>query len=364
MSAKTSIEWTDRSWNPVRGCSVVSAGCKNCYAMKVAARFSGPGLAYEELALRSPARWTGKVRLVADDLDAPLRWSKAQRIFVNSMSDLFHEGLSDEQIDRVFAVMLVAQSGGHHCRRSSLSHDHDSGDCSGPTFAPHTFQVLTKRAGRMRAYLSAPRREDRVRDALHTLGWSFSDEVAGSVPWPIPNVWLGVSVEDQRAADERIPLLLQTPAALRFLSVEPLLGPVDFEEVPMEDRCYGVLGSGGGLPGIDWVIVGGESGPGARPCSTYWIRDIVAECAAARVPCFVKQLGSRPLERNDCITDRWPGADVEDLIGDDSYEPRYQGELVTLRLRDRKGGDPAEWPDCLRVRAFPASSNLRGREVG
>jgi protein gp37 len=221
---RTKIEWSDATWNPVRGCSRVSEGCRFCYAEAVAARFSGPGMPYEGLARMSSRgpRWTGAVRTVPERLVDPLRWRRPRRVFVNSMSDLFHEALSDAQIDEVFAVMALASS--------------------------HQFQVLTKRPARMRAYLSAldvaervaraamlirPRRredDDRVLDEISTnvlwgarLGGGF--EARGFHRWPLPQVWVGVSVENQATADERIPLLLETPAAVRFLSVEPLLGP-------------------------------------------------------------------------------------------------------------------------------------------
>lgn len=173
MSTHSKIEWTDRTWNPIRGCSLVSPGCTNCYAMRQVHRFDHPGGPYEGLTRMTEHGpvWTGKVRVVEEALAEPPSWRKPCRVFVNSMSDLFHEGVPAEFIDRVFAVMQLARR--------------------------HTFQILTKQPHRM---------------ALHR---------------PPANVWLGVSVENQATADERIPLLLQTPAAVRFLSVEPLLEAVD-----------------------------------------------------------------------------------------------------------------------------------------
>ncbi len=229
MADNTKIEWTDATWNPLRGCSRVSEGCRHCYAEGVAARFSGPGLKFEGIAHRvgGEARWTGKVILVEEKLGEPLRWRRPRRIFVNSMSDLFHEELPDMAIDQVFAVMGKASW--------------------------HTFQVLTKRAARLRAYMSQRR--------------------------PLPNVWLGVSVEDQAAAEERVPALLAAPAALRFLSCEPLLGPLSLQKY---------LGEGG----IDWVISGGESGPRARPPEPCWFRSLRDQCRAAGVPFFFKQWGA------------------------------------------------------------------------
>jgi protein gp37 len=269
VSDKTGIQWTDATWNPIRGCSRVSEGCRNCYAEVVAARFSGPGQPYEGLARRTStggARWTGKIMFVEKHLEDPLRWKKPKRIFVNSMSDLFHEGVSDHQLDRIFAVMAKAQR--------------------------HTFQVLTKRPERMLAYSNA-----------RLLGL------------PLPNVWLGVSVEDQKAADERIPLLLETPAAVRFLSCEPLLGPVQFPLPCIGSRFWGDL---------HWVIVGGESGHNARPCDVQWIRDIVNQCKAAGAAAFVKQLGAYPVSGS-----------------------------FAMALTDGHGGNPEEWSPGLRVREFP-----------
>ena len=226
------IEWTQETWNPVTGCTKVSPGCEHCYAERFSERFRGvPGHPYEmgfDLTLR-PER-----------LDQPLRWKMPRRVFVNSMSDLFHEDVPDEFIDRVFVVMSITRR--------------------------HTFQVLTKRAERMRDYCSSPATVGRiVTDSLELLD-GIDDDVShhhahfsaitdGLRCIRLPNVWLGVSVEDQKRADERIPLLLDTPAAVRFVSAEPLLGPIDF---------------GRTLNEIDWVIVGGESGPGARPMNPDW----------------------------------------------------------------------------------------------
>ena len=272
MSAKTSIQWTDRSWNPVRGCSLVSPGCTNCYAMKMAHRWSGAGQPYERLTRMTEHGpvWTGKIKLIERALEEPLSWKQPARIFVNSMSDLFHEAVSNAFIDLVFLVMAEVQ---HR----------------------HTFQVLTKRPARMLQYCNRPREQ-------RPQSWHPN--------WPLPNVWLGVSVENQATADERIPILLRTPAAVRFLSVEPLLGPVEL---------------GDWLIDLDWVIVGGESGPCARACDLAWIRALVIECKKWDVRVFVKQLGAN----TDWSENGW------------------------CRLNDRHGGDPAEWPADLRVREFP-----------
>lgn len=337
MGDRTGIEWTDASWNPLRGCSRVSEGCRHCYAEQVAARFSGPGQPYEGLATRGPARWTGKVRLVEEHLADPLRWTKPRRIFVNSMSDLFHESVPDEWIDRVFAVMALAPQ--------------------------HTFQVLTKRPERMRAYLSPSflrygsiiAAASRLRDAAPRL---CRIGISNPTVVHFPNVWLGVSVEDQRTADERIPLLLQTPAAVRFVSYEPALGPVNFDRClpgpgPTE-RASALIRWSGTSPcsapstGLDWIIVGGESGPGARPLDVVWIDETERQCRAAGVPLFVKQFGARPYVSNVNLYD-WPD-DVEFI--DPPPEVSAAG-AAGLKLRDRKGGDMSEWPESLRRREFP-----------
>lgn len=307
MADQTPIEWTDATWNPVRGCSRISPGCGGpnhqggCYAEKIAARFSGPGQPFEGFAERGAygGRWTGKMALVDDMLTLPLRWKKPRRIFVNSMSDLFHENLPDEAIDKVFAVMALAPQ--------------------------HTFQVLTKRADRMRAYMTGqtlPKVHPHWgyrRDAIHAFlcsrddifGGPFDHLVScrariGNGGWPLPNVWLGVSAEDQSRADERVPELLATPAAKRFISAEPLLGPLDLWNGDPDPRLGGhqatktFLGEwwergddpkGPPRFGVDWVIVGGESGSGARSMHPNWVRSLRDQCDVAEVPFFFKQWG-------------------------------------------------------------------------
>jgi protein gp37 len=285
MSDHTNIEWTDATWNPITGCSVVSAGCKHCYAMRLAGTRlrhhpSRAGLTRETSA--GPV-WTGKVRLNEAWLDQPLRWRRPRRIFVCAHGDLFHPAVPVEWIDQVFAVMALAQQ--------------------------HTFQVLTKRPERMRNYLT-----DHAAGGRHI--WVAAQALKmprGTKPapgWPIPNVWLGVSVEDQPTADERIPLLLQTPAAVRFVSAEPLLGAVDVSD-ELQRKCGHcdepiALCKGGrdiynGARccvlcehdvGIDWVIAGGESGPRARPSHPDWFRILRDQCQAAGVAFFFKQWGA------------------------------------------------------------------------
>lgn len=339
MGQATSIEWTDATWNPVRGCSRISEGCRNCYAERVAARYSDPGpfatFAERKYTYKTDGskvnwepRWTGKVELIEKHLADPLKWRKAKRIFVNSMSDLFHENLPDEAIDRVFAVMALCPQ--------------------------HTFQILTKRADRMRQYVdrlakSIVHLEGQARSMGCTFKFHGLDGREHSIlPWPIPNVWLGVSVENQQAADERIPRLLQTPAAIRFVSYEPALGLVDFENIRQQLQGESLvtfsalhetdaLNKGRARSALDWIIVGGESGPGSRPFDIRWARDTIAQCKAAGVACFVKQLGADPY-----ISMGQPeGAKLEKC--------RCDGP----GFKDRKGGDWAEWPSDLRVREFP-----------
>jgi len=286
MSDQTKIEWSDASWNPIRGCSRVSEGCRNCYAEVMAARFSKPGQWGAGLAkiIRQPDgsadhRWTGKVHLVPDMLPLPLRWRKPRRIFVNSTSDLFHESVPDAWIDLVFAVMALCPQ--------------------------HTFQVLTKRAARMRAYFARLHDDPWALSTARMIGASRTVGFEGDfhVHLPPQNVWLGVSVEDQDHANERIPDLLATPAAVRFISAEPLLGPMDLTALvvpmrpgvwefdalrvdvdPIDDApFYGAC--------LDWVIAGGESGAHARPANPQWFRDLRDQCAAAGVPFFFKQWG-------------------------------------------------------------------------
>jgi protein gp37 len=368
------IAWTDETWNPVRGCSRVSPGCENCYAETVAARFSGPGLPYEGLARRSKGgepRWTGEVRMVPEHLADPLRWKRPRRIFVNSMSDLFHEKLTNEEIAAVFGVMAAAPQ--------------------------HTFQVLTKRAERMRDWFEWA--EDQGRELLHQVNgpppggspvpsacaimanlrgpleiiagdaWRAAMKVA----WPLPNVWLGVSAEDQQRADERIPLLLETPAAVRFVSAEPLLGPIDgerfirprhlvdgYREVQRRYPGGGPVPAHLASPGVDWVIVGGESGHGARHFDVTWARSIVTQCQAAGVPVFVKQLGAFAIDSS--LVDVWANGEHhyarppgDEVITQARSLPHYSvtAHQLSRLLRSKKGGDPAEWPEDLRVREFP-----------
>lgn len=247
MSTKTSIEWTDVTWNPVRGCALVSSGCANCYAMKQAHRFSGPGKPYEGLTELGPhgPRWTGKIQLVPELLKEPLRWKQPRRVFVNSMSDLFHPDVPAQFIVECFEIMAACPQ--------------------------HTFQILTKRPERIESVLYG--------EEGH---WYL-----GGGDW-LPNVMIGISAEDQLSFEKRWAVFQPRDGehcswayAMRlFASLEPLLGKIDIQSAFH------------GSAKLLWVIVGGESGTTARPCEIAWIRSIVQQCRAANVPVFTKQTGS------------------------------------------------------------------------
>lgn len=220
MATRSSIEWTDMTWNPVTGCSKVSSGCKNCYAERMARRLQAMGQERYSRGFEPTLHW--------DLVDLPYSWSKPRRVFINSMSDLFHAEVPDEFIHAVFKTMS---------------------ECSS-----HQFQLLTKRSDRLR-------------------------QLADELPWTL-NIWAGVSVEDGRVTG-RLDDLRRVPAAVRFVSCEPLLGPLDELD----------------LHGIDWVIVGGESGPGARTMRESWVLSILRQCRTAGVPFFFKQWGGRHKSR-------------------------------------------------------------------
>lgn len=310
MADNSLIEWTDTTWQIVTGCSVVSPGCTNCYAMKLAGTRmkNHPTRAGLTIDTKAGPVWNGQVRFNEAELTKPLAWRRPRKIFVAAHGDLFHEGVTDAQLDKVFAVAALAKH--------------------------HVFQILTKRADRIRDYLTAPDLMARLGKAIDAqrlekyrkgrpatpparceadtggLAYAWGGGMDGRTrdyvrPWPLPNVWLGVSVEDQARADERIPLLLDTPAAVRWISAEPLLGPVDLQHI--DDGCSdprNVLRSWSaeeqaaqygegfeGSPGLNWVVVGGESGPGARPMHPDWARNLRDQCAAHGVPFMFKQWG-------------------------------------------------------------------------
>lgn len=312
MSDNTKIEWADATLNYVNGCTVTSPGCTNCYAMRSGSR-NLPH--HPSTGLTKPTKaghvWTGEVRQNEAALLQALKWRKPRRIFWNAHGDLFHPSVPDEWIDRQFAVMALTPQ--------------------------HTHMVLTKRSERMRRYFNGigPRKPVRA--------WMMAnDQIETQPPFPLPNVWLGVSVEDQTRADERIPDLLATPAAVRFLSCEPLLGPIDlsrrtFPESHYEnwlngtawddvngDLTYDIWQAEHG-PKIDWVIVGGESGPNARPMHPDWARSLRDQCAAAGVAFHFKQWGE------------WKAAPEIDDAGGASFH-KFPDGLWMQRIGKKEAG--------------------------
>lgn len=337
----TNIEWTNETWNPLaafdretgkRGwmCTKVSPGCTNCYAEKINQR-RGNGHLYRVGNVQ-------KIEWQLVGLDKPLRWRRPRMVFVNSMTDLFHENVSRRMIAQVFAVMMATPR--------------------------HTYQVLTKRPEFMAELLSEPDFWASVH-GYFTENWAGMEALAmvGEVgpDNPLLNVWLGTSVEDQERANERIPHLLRTPAAIRFLSCEPLLGPPDLKN-PNVDLDNGMTVNAfefeaGNVhldpedrPRIHWVIVGGESGTGSRVCDLDWLRSIVVQCAQAGVAVFVKQLGKRPV---GIWGPNPPMCNLTTVGQPGSQLVEYRHKNGVWRLRDNKGGYLDEWPPELRVREFP-----------
>ncbi|TFH84936.1 phage Gp37/Gp68 family protein [Billgrantia azerbaijanica] len=345
MADKSQIEWTDATWNPIRGCSRVSEGCRHCYAETVAQRFSGPGQPYEGLIAKG-GQWNGEVVVVDHKLDEPCRWTRPRRIFVNSMSDLFHESVPFEVVAGIFGIMAAASW--------------------------HTFQVLTKRPERAREFFEwmdnhhERRHFDTQRlNAQHPgCDWRpfFLADIASRIlpncgaglrvelkgEWPLDNVWLGVSVEDQAAADARISHLLNTPAAVRFVSAEPLLGVVEMTQVsntaalaegqPWINALGGYAWDCTGPDYVDtcsigsrldWVIVGGESGKQARPMHPEWARKLRDQCAAGDVPFLFKQWGEwLPDNQNPSISG--PSGDTQAIrVG-----KKAAGRLLDGKLHD------------------------------
>lgn len=286
----TNIQWTDETINPIVGCSRISPGCSQCYAATAAAsarlqRFPQ----YQKVAA-----WDGTVEFVESQLLKPLSWKKPKKIFVCSMSDLFHENVPDEWIDKVMAVAALCPQ--------------------------HTFQILTKRPERALKYFT---RENRFTCIDYQ---AYEILRADRVPYyrehpvvklPLKNVWMGVTCENQAIADRRIPILLDIPAVVRWLSVEPLLGEIDLMKLSV-GHLYA-------LECINWVVCGGESGSGARPCNIAWVRSLVRQCQDADVPVFVKQLGSN----------------CQILPG------------LAFKYKDKKGGNIDSFPEDLKIREFP-----------
>jgi protein gp37 len=340
VSDNSAINWTDSTWNPVLGCTRVSPGCDSCYAISQARiRAANPNpkvaAAFEGLTDRADGRldWTGRVNLLPERLQQPLRWRKPRRIFVNSLADLFHHGVPDEFIADVFAVM---------------------------TLTPwHTYQLLTKQHGRMRSLLNSEDfgnlymiRYERLAEDFHVFGsqrwrdWLDTWEPS----WPLPNLHLGVSVEDQHWADIRIPALLRTPAAVRWVSAEPLLGAIDLRH-HLAGYClehdfpagFCVQRNHPGVRHLNWVVCGGESGAKARPMHPAWARQLRDQCIAAGVPFWFKQWGShRWIEhsRYDDETQCWVA---------DGIEPQRVSVKLAGRLLD--GREWSEFPLAAKAAA-------------
>ncbi|MBO0847835.1 MAG: phage Gp37/Gp68 family protein [Pseudonocardia sp.] len=344
MSTTTKIEWTEATWNPVTGCTELSEGCDHCYARTFAERWRGvPGHSYEQ---------GFDLRLWPDRLGVPLRWRKPRQVFVNSMSDLFHTAVPDEFIARVFAVMAATPR--------------------------HTYQCLTKRHGRMRSLLTSARWPALLLNAVRALpdlvegalpavdydaamAWVSAPELAGESPAPLPNVWLGVSAENQKWADLRVRTLMETPAAVRFLSCEPLLGPITLNRGhcfcpthETHDRssraCFNP--NCADLRKPDWIIAGGESGPGARPMHPDWARKLRDDCQASDVPFFFKQWGGwAPAELGG-----WYSRTVRLRRDGTSYSPAQEQEsphdayLYAPRSKGLRQLDGREWSEYPRGR--------------
>lgn len=355
---RTKIEWTDWSVNPIKlrlasgktvnACTKVSAGCTNCYAESITKRWwpKAPSVDGEFPGYRLPLLERGELVLLEHELEAVLRLDQRiangkadaseNKVFWGDMSDLFGEWVPFAMLDKCFAVMALTRRVVH--------------------------QVLTKRPERMAVYFES--RTPKVEGHVYPPEWLWMmnedrDERGRNLAtrhkgkdrhsrgrWPLPNVWLGTSVEDQKAADVRVPALLGCPAAVRFLSCEPLLGAVDLTGIDLGDGSPPTafrFDRRGNALGVGWIIVGGESGPVARPCDLAWFESIIGQCRSADVPVFVKQLGRYPL---DFKALDWPGGTMFDRGGRPD-------------VADKKGGTPAQWPQVLRVRQMPGAMGVQ-----
>lgn len=335
MANRTSIEWATYSWNPLGAktadgkkgwfCTHAGGGCLRCYAESLNKRL-GNGLDYIP-ANRSKAEWYIK------DLLVPLtKWKEGAYIFTCSMTDLFHEDVTDAMLDQIYAVML-------------LSHQ-------------HTYQNLTKRSKRRRAYLTDPKTRDRVWEAALVIARTLPPHTAVfEASWPLPNVWEGTSVAERKDVHQ-IEELQRTPAALRWCSYEPAIEGINFMPYLQDGQKWNERPTTKGDPEytyathkgwwektakLDWIVVGGESGHGARPFDLQWARDTILQCALAGVPVFVKQMGANP------ILDCPPGEEQAGQYREDG-SARY---WTVGFIKDKKGGNPLEWPEDLRVREFP-----------
>lgn len=305
----TKIQWTDETWGVIVGCTKNSPGCENCYAATAA---KSPRLQqfpqYQEVA-----DWN-KVVFVESQLLKPLRWKKPTKVFI-SMSDLCHPQVKNEWLNKIFAIAALCPQ--------------------------HTFQFLTKFPLKMQRYLTAENTAAEINQAALQINPAFIP-----VTLPLPNVWIGVSCENQHCADWRIPLLLQTPATVHFLSCEPLLESLDLSNyLPIEwselagDWIESHPGATAYKQKLHWILCGGESGnkTEARPCHIDWIRSIANQCQTAKVPVFVKQLGTNPIDSTPYI----------EGVANNHFH---------VKLKDRKGGDISEFPDDLQIRQFPKNS--------
>lgn len=356
MADKTKIQWTDATWNIITGCTLVDEGCRNCYAAHLIASWpaignhpSRKGLARKNAA--GEAKFTGEVRFNEAWLDQPLRWRKPRRIFVCAHGDLFHESVPDEWIDRVFAVMAQAPQ--------------------------HTFQCLTKRPERMLAYMKDPDVWMRIAiEIIEPLKASVSFDIqydprSATSRLPLPNVWLGTSISDQASADLRIPALLATPAAVRFISAEPLLGPVN---LLVTDRNRHDISTLRGIAcdptdpdgadvyyrteKLDWIIVGGESGPNARPMHVDWVRSLRDQCQQAGAAFHFKQWGEWApvvIEQNDSgeLSPAYPITGCGDPTA-------HKGSQPCLFWQ---GGALVEWP-YIKTRQATGARRIGKRAAG
>lgn len=300
MGDRTRIEGSDASWNPTYGCSAVSRGCLHCYARRIAARSAKPGQVYYGIAkynaLGQP-RWTGKLVHATEKTWDPLKWQDGRIIAVDTMSDLFHPRIPDAWRDEAYGVMALCPQ--------------------------HTFQIVSKRPQIMERYFAAPdvwQRIEAEARRIYTERHSNPYPSEGHLEGPLPNVWHGVSVESQQAADRRIPVLLRVPSYRHYVAAEPLLAPINLS------RWLAA--------GIGWVIVSGEGGPEARPCDVAWIRALVDQARQAGTPIFVKQLGTAT--NVHCAT--------------------HETGRAPLDTRTPRASDMEEWPDAVRVRQMPEAA--------
>lgn len=353
------IEWTQETWNPLIGCSKVSPGCKNCYAIQTAwIRLHNPKMAerYAGVVEKTAAgnlNWTGKVNVANEAIDKPLRRKQPTMYFVNSMSDLFHEAVPFEVIDKIFAVMGRCQH--------------------------HTFQVLTKRPVRMLEYYKSDPYQ-RILNASYSLDLPKGHSLGAGIDnpntpgaWGWKHVWLGVSVENQHTANERIPLILQVPAAVRFLSCEPLLGPVRLDHIDADGAGHKEYCQIDALTGrhtdmarpcrdvkkIDWVIVGGESGKDARPVHPDWVRSLRDQCQKAGAAFFFKQWGQwAPIDMPWWSGDPMPLAANEQWLNQQGGSGFHGGDIYRMRnIGKAKAGrilDGREWNEFPGKKAEPA----------